>query len=292
MKNYYFIILFLFSFSTLFSQSEKTPVGILPFTSNSNSINYEYVNSIQEEVTTSFVSTKRFNIVDRSKMDALKKEKELQKSEDFIDGTVVQQGKNLGAEFLISGHVNSASAEEFTFTDTNGKLQSGGYKAKVSISLKIIDVATGQVTISETIEPKGGSVFAQMTIGGESTADAAINKAIINIHDKVDEFVVKNFPVTFLIAEIQEKDSKGNATTILVAGGNGFGLQKGDQLQVVEIIEMDVNGKKIIRKKEIGALKISKVEDENFSICSVKSGGLDINSKFESKAKLQVITKK
>lgn len=291
MKNYYFIIYFLFSFSTIFSQSEKTSVGILPFTSNSNSINYQYVNSIQEEVTTSFVSTKRFNIVDRSKMDALKKEKELQKGEDFIDGSVVQQGKNLGAEFLISGHVNSASAEEFTYTDTNGQLQSGGYKAKLSISLKIIDVATGQVTISETIEPKGGSMFAQMTIGGEKTADAAINKAIKDIHDKVDEFVAKNFPVTFLIAEIQEKDSKGNATSILVAGGSGFGLQKGDQLKVVEMTEVDVNGKKIIRKKEIGTLKISKVEDENFSICSVKSGGLEINSKFESKAKLQVITK-
>ncbi len=286
-----FLLILFFSFTNLFSQSEKTSVGILPFTSNSNSVNYQYVNSIQEEVTTSFVSTKRFNIVDRSKMDALKKEKELQKSEDFIDGSVVQQGKNLGAEFLISGHVNSASAEEFTYKDSNGKLQSGGYKAKLSISLKIIDVATGQVTISETIEPKGGSMFAQLTIGGESTADAAINKAIKDIHDKIDEFVAKNFPVTFLIAEIQEKDSKGNAINVLVVGGSGFGLKKGDQLKVVEITEVEINGKKINRKKEIGTLKISKVEDENFSICSVKSGGLEINSKFESKAKLQVITK-
>jgi len=50
-------------------------------------------------------------------------------------------------------------------------------------------------------------------------------------------------------------------------------------------------GKKLERKKEIGELKITKVEDENFSICSVSSGGIEINSKFEVKAKLLVITK-
>jgi hypothetical protein len=115
--------------------------------------------------------------------------------------------------------------------------------------------------------------------------------SISDIHYEIDEFVAKNFPITFLIAEIQEKDSKGNAKSVLVAGGSGFGLQKGDQLKVVEITEVNVNGKKLIRNKEIGTLKISKVEDENFSICSVKNGGLEINSKFESKAKLQVITK-
>ena len=44
------------------------------------------------------------------------------------------------------------------------------------------------------------------------------------------------------------------------------------------------------RKKNIGELKIEKIEDENFSICSVKNGGLDINSKFVAKGKLKVIT--
>lgn len=291
MRKQTLLILLTFITANLFGQTEKTSVGILPFTSNSNSVNYQYVNSIQEEVTTSFVTTKRFNIVDRSKMDALKKEKELQKTNDFIDGSVVQQGKNLGAEFLISGHVNSANAEEFTYTDANGQLKSGGYKAKLSISLKIIDVATGQVTISETIEPKGGSMLSQLTIGGESTADAAINKAIKDIHDKVDEFVSKNFPAAFSIVEVQEKDSKGNATIVLISGGSEFGLVKGDQLKVVEITVMEVNGKKINRKKEIGTIKINKIEDENFSICSVKAGGIEINSRFEAKAKLQVITK-
>ena len=54
---------------------------------------------------------------------------------------------------------------------------------------------------------------------------------------------------------------------------------------------MEVGGKKIVRKKEIGELKVTKVEDENFSICEVRSGGIDINSKFKAQSKLQIITK-
>jgi hypothetical protein len=289
MKKIILLTFLLVNSISTFSQSEKISIGILSF--SSNSVEDDYVESIEGEVTKSFVSTKRFNIVDRSKMTALKREKELQKSEDFIDGKVVQQGKNLGAEYLITGHVNYVKAEESTYKDSKGQTQSAGFDANISILLKIIDVATGEVLISETIEPRGGSIWSQLSSVKGKTAVDAINKSISDIHYEIDEFVAKNFPITFLIAEIQEKDSKGNAKSILIAGGSGFGLQKGDQLKVVEITEVEINGKKINRKKEIGTLKISKIEDENFSICSVKSGGLEINSKFESKAKLQVITK-
>lgn len=277
-------------FNYLQAQSEKTSVGILPFTYADGSANSQAVNSVQETVTNAFVKTKRFNIVDRSKMDALKQEKNLQKSEDFIDGAVVQQGVALGANFLISGHLISAQAEEMVAEDDKGN-KTLTYKAKLAISLKVMDVATGQVITSETIEPKAGNSLLGAIGIGHTSPQAAMSQAIKDVESEVDKFVGRNFPVTFSIVEVQEKDKKGNATKILVAGGSAFGLKKGDKLKVVELMEMEVNGKKIQRKKEIGELKISNVEDENFSACSVNSGGIDINSKFEAKANLQVITK-
>jgi curli biogenesis system outer membrane secretion channel CsgG len=274
------------------SAQEKTGVGIMPFTYVQGAASAQNVNSIQETVINAFVKTKRFNIVDRSKMDALKKEKDLQKSEDFIDGSVIEQGVSLGANFLISGHVISAQAERMeTAPDATTGQVTVSYKAKLSIQLKVIDVATGQVVTAETIEPKGGSSFGGMMGVGPSSPEAAITKAIKEIEGKVDDFVNKNFPATFPIVEIQEKDSKGNATKIMIAGGSAFNLQKGQKLKVVEVSILDVNGKQLERKKELGELKITKVEDENFSTCSVISGGIDINAKFEAKAKLLVITK-
>lgn len=268
---------------------EKTAVGIIPFTYVQGAANFQDVNSIQETVTNAFVKTKRFNIVDRSKMDALIKEKELQKSEDFMDGKTIEQGAALGANFLISGHVISAQAEQMRSDDGKGNIEIT-YKAKLLISLKVIDVATGQVINSETIEPKSGNSLLGMIGIGATSPQIAVSKAITSIKGKIDEFVGRNFPKSFSIAEIQEKDGKGNATVILIAGGSDFGLKKGDKLKVVELTLMDVGGKKLQRKKQIGELKIIKVEDENFSICEVKSGGVDISSKFEAKSDIQIIT--
>ena len=76
----------------------------------------------------------------------------------------------------------------------------------------------------------------------------------------------------------------------MISGGSAFGLKKGDKLKVVESINMEVNGKTMIRKKEIGLLKITKIEDENFSMCSVKKGGSSITSQFEAKGKITVLT--
>lgn len=269
---------------------EKIPVAILPFTYAENAVDFQHVNTIQETVINAFVKTRRFNIVDRSKTDAIKREKELQKTDDFIDGSVVEQGRNLGAAYLVSGHILSARSEQMRSDDGKGKVTIT-YKAKLSINMKVLDVTSGQVITSETIEPKSGSVLGNLFGIGASTEIESFAKAIEKIQTKIDEFVAKNFPVMFFIAEIQEKDGQGAATKILLAGGSGFGLKKGDKLKVVELTEFDINGRKVIRKKEIGEIKIEVVEDENFSICSVTEGGMEIGARFEAKAKLQVLTK-
>jgi curli biogenesis system outer membrane secretion channel CsgG len=289
MKKLIIVALFV-ALSPLVRGQEKTAIGFMAFTYVEGEANAKYVNSIEEMVINAFVKTKRFNIVDRAIIEATKKEKELQKSGEFIDRTIIQHETDLGAQFLISGHVINAQAEQMKADDGKGNITIT-YKAKLSIMLKVIDVTTGQVTSSETIEPKAGNSMLGSIGIGASSPEQAISKAIKGIEDKIDEFVGRNFTLAFSIAEIQEKDSKGNATKILIAGGSAFDLKKGDKLKVVELCEMEVNGKKLLRKKEIGELKIIKVEDENFSICSVTSGGIDINARFEAKARIQLITK-
>lgn len=264
------------------AQTDKTSIGILPVTSTDGK-QYKETVSITEEVTNSFVKTKRFIMVDRTKMDALKNEKNLQKTEDFMDGSTIEQGKSLGAQFLISNTLNSYS--------NNGEV------CKFSLSLKVIDVATGQIITSETIEAKGGGIGGSLTnaalganVANTNDKDGALKKALKDVTGEIDKFVSKNFPATFSIAEISEKDSKGGAKTILISGGSDMGLKKGDKLKIVEVSEMEVNGKKMTRKKDVAEIKITKVEDSNFSSCTVSSGNADITTKFDAKAKLQVIT--
>jgi len=273
-----------------FAQSKKITIGIMPFTYDSKVVDPQYAFSINESVTNSFTKTKRFNVVDRTKFNITKQEKQIQKSEDFILSNNIKQGSALGADYLIVGHIINASAEKMTSQNGQGG-ETITYKARLTISIKIIDVSTEKIMSSETIEPKSGSTMMGMIGMGSDDPNSCIAKAIKNIETKIDEYVSVNFPIVFVIAEIQKKGSNGAASEVLINGGSDFGLKKGMKLKVVEEVIQDVNGKQIKRKKEIGELKITKVEDENFSICDVSIGGEEISKKVEEKAKVTVITK-
>ena len=262
--------------------AQKQTVGILKFNYVNGAADLQTVAAIQESVSNGFVKTKRFNIVDRDKMDALRNEKDLQSTEDFIDGSVVSQSKNIGAEFLVSGMVTNAKADRMTSTSDDGSV-TVTYKAKMSIQLKVIDVETGEIVHSETIEPKSGSAFGGMMGIGAKTPEKAISKAMRDIEGNIDDFVAKNFPMTASIVE-------ASAKTIMIAVGSANGVQKKDQFKVVEISEIDVDGKKLVRKKQIGLIVVSKVEDENFSNCSIKNGGSLIMERKDAGAKLKCIS--
>ncbi|MFZ9778244.1 MAG: CsgG/HfaB family protein, partial [Schleiferiaceae bacterium] len=63
---------------------------------------------------------KRFVIVDRSRLDAIQKERNLQKSEEFIMSDFsIEQRAAVGAQFLVQGNVTngSSTSTNVEFTD-------------------------------------------------------------------------------------------------------------------------------------------------------------------------------
>lgn len=273
------------------AQSGKINVAIIPFTYSEGSASASNAQAVFERFSESITKTKRFTIVDRASSNAINAEKDLQKTEAFMNGsTQLQQDALLSAKYIISGHLSSANVTESTYTDRQTGSRSVSYEAKLSLTIKVLDVESGQVIKTETFQPAAGGLLDLNILADTSTPEAAITSAINKIQKKVDKFIGAEFPEAFSIVEIQEKDGKGSAETVLISGGSGSGLKKGDKLKVVELSKILVNGKEITRKKQIGELKITKIDDENFSICEVKSGGIDINSKTEAKVSLEVIT--
>jgi TolB-like protein len=283
------LLLSIFSFCaalSIFSQ-EKMTIGILPFTYVSGSAAYQDVNTISEAVVTSFVKTKRFNIVDRSKLDEVSAEKQLQKSSEFVDGTVADQGKSMGAQYLISGHVNSASKTEEWKTRTKLDGTTERYlavDAQINFTCKVIDVATGQVVNSEAFKNEPGL----LSLAG--TKDEAFNNAIKSLSKSIDKWVSKNFPLVFDMVEVQTKDKKGYPSEILVGAGSDSGVSKGDKLLVVEVSKVQVGGVTKERNKEVGSAKVTKIEDGSFSICSIVEGADIINERISAGAVIKFKT--
>lgn len=292
MKKSLIITALLISSTFTFAQ-EKLSIGILAFTYASNSVNSQDAYSISDIVVNAFVETKRFNVVDRTKMNEVNSEKELQKSEAFIEGdALVQQGKNIGAQFLVSGHISNVSKKQEwkTRTKLDGTTENyQAYTATITFSCKIIDVETGQIVNSESFTNDGSGFLG---LNGATSLDDAFRKGLSNLEASIDSWVGKNFPLEIPFVEVVEKDKKGNPSTVLIAAGSDFGIIKGDKLKIMEISEVTVNGVTKTRKKEIGEVKVSKVDDGSFSTCSVSSGAVELLTALNESKKIIIQTVK
>lgn len=269
----------------LFGQS-KTIVGIMPFTATNQNGSYNrssqnnYIVAIQDAVSDAFLETKRFTLVEREKMELLRKEKQQQQTEEFIDGSVVEQSKSLGASYIVTGNILEAGIQEKQSEASiiTGMAGLGGITARkgvVNFNIKVVNVESGEILASEkfTASESGKNGF---------------DKALDIIKPKIKEFIKNNFKTTVSVASIEDK-ANGK---LLVAGGSSLGIIVGTNLKIYEESIYNIDGKRTIRKKELGKGTIEKVEDESFSICKITVNAPEIISKLENGAKIkcEVIT--
>lgn len=273
-----------------FSQCKKT-VAVVPFTSSSYKYK-SYSKTLTESFVNVFVKSGRFNVVDRTNFDAIYSEENLQKGESFISGQVVEQGKKVGAQYIIAGNMASVINEKSYGEDSKGHRKFNGYTGRISFSIKIIDVETGQIAATETFNGKSGGISGlglSLTTNAWPSKERAINKCIEVSEKHIAKFIDKQFPAMAQVFEISEQ-SRSKAISIVVAGGSDIGFCKGQDLKVIEIKTVEIGGRKLERKKEIGWVKIKNVEDENFSSCKVVRGGEAIKTRMNSNSVLWVIS--
>ncbi|WP_343692982.1 hypothetical protein [Chitinophaga sp.] len=238
--------------ASAFAQS-KTTVGILRFQSNASQ-NTNNVTAIQDAVSDVFLKNKRLTVVAQT-------------------DTSFEQSKAAGAQFIISGNIAKATME---MRQTNVPIvgTTNTNVAEISFTLNVTDAGRGDVIATTTVNATGK---------GKNAYDGAISDA----KSQVEKFMKENFKLTVSIAEIEDKNSLGAATSVLIAGGTLLGLKVNDEFRVYEVTELTVDGKVMQRKKTLGKITVTKVEDEHFSVANVVEGGVDITKKVGEKANLK-----
>ena len=279
--------------SSGFAQSGKTSIAILDFSASSG-IDRQFIQTAQDATTQGFIRAKRFVIVDRSRMDAIQKERNLQKSEEFMMSSFsVEQRSAIGAQILVQGNVTNASetATNVSFTDSQGATKySMRYEAQLAVSIRVVDVSTGTSDVAVTISGSGSSGGFFLGVNQNGTRELALSSAINTLTREVDKWIGRTFPAQFSIVEIQSSDDKSGAKQVLVAGGTGTGIVKGERLTVILETVINVNGTDKKRYQEVGELKVMDLDGEDFSICKVVSGGSGILQRFNSKEKIYAQT--
>lgn len=226
----------------LFAQDSKISLLIDDFSVKGNLENKQLLPVSQTEVANAFIEHGGFSIVDRKYAKKIDQELERQKSENFIDGKTVEQGRAIGAEYIVSGRLD---IEKWT------------------LELSLVNVAS-----QEVIEKKEGKVD---IYGNASYYKKQVKRLVGQLAAKLIES--ENVPVVRVL-----ESKKETAQLLLIAGGSKKGFKEGQSVELYQIEMEKVEGEDFERFVPIGEAKIEKVENANFSQAKVKKGG-DLVSK-------------
>lgn len=206
------IILFGVISSVIAQDDTKSLVlGVLPVTSSSQS-GSSYIDNVREKITNAFASKSRFTVVDRSRLDAIYQERNLQKREDFMDGDIVAQGKSIGAQFLVSTNISELTYANVIVQKDKWGIDKAGkvitWKENVPcidvsmvVNIQLMDVSTGVIKANKNISQTP-------RYENQTEAHSCILTTLNNIYGYTVVWINEVFPVEMKIIRIETTDKK------------------------------------------------------------------------------------
>ncbi|NSL88239.1 hypothetical protein [Chitinophaga solisilvae] len=221
--------------------------------------------AVRNAVEDAFLRTKRFDFVERGELDQVKSQP--------AESAQLAAMKELKAQYLLVGNIVSVMEDQ-----KQTKLPVFGTsvtpQTEIIFNVKVLDVNSGELVAAGNFANTG-------------KGKNAFNDALQGAGSRLDKFVKDNFRLTATIASIEEKNPYGDAVKVLLSAGKAVDLREGDEFKVFESVEVSVDGKKITRKKTVGAVVISRIEDEHFSVATVLEGAGEITKLITNGATLR-----
>ncbi len=205
------------SLSSIYAQ-KKISVGFSELRYSPATCSERAAIGIYNYIVTAFYEAQRFRVLDREYDKVVQDEKELQKDGSrFIDSeTIVKQGKELGAQWMVGGQIVAASAI---------RTAEGGYETHVSFFLRIFDVETGEVVAAEAISPSGRFELNEeflmdkilpkenpAVVDNQAAYETALAIGLQKVTPFISSFIRENFPIELDFYKIEE-DGKKTVTT-------------------------------------------------------------------------------
>ena len=220
------------------AQAKKQKLGFIPYSSPAtaqNSYRQTAYENLYETATRIFINTQRFDVLDRSKFNIVKLEKNYQKGEDFINSEIVAQGKVLAAEVLAVAKITALSVDKAD----DGK----GYSAFFTVELKQIDVETTKALNALQLKGEWNDDIGASLLGNKlnpvraKSAEEAISKAVVKMEAALEKWIKDNFPIKMKIVEVRNAEKQ-----LIGLGGKDLGLTTRSRMRVATIKKLGDNG--------------------------------------------------
>lgn len=243
-----------------------------------------FAEAATQKIVGAFVAVKRVRVVERTTLDRIVKEQDFQMSDLAQANEGARLGQMLGAEFIVTGQLQQVSITPI-YEQYGQQLEQPLYEGTVEMSLRLINVASGEVTANKNVKGYTGFLY-------QNTPSEAAYFALKSGEEAVVEWLRRAFPAEGSIFEIR-KEKKGEAQEVVITCGKDMGVRKDDVFNVYYETEVDVDGRMLKRSTDVGKLTVIKLEQDGvFSRCEVEKGGKKISEKMAAGVKLKVVQTK
>ncbi|MDQ0203901.1 CsgG/HfaB family protein [Pectinatus haikarae] len=223
------------------SYAANGTAAVLPFTDDSG----KRLGTAAGDIFTARLTDEAvFTLISNPQLSALTPKNNYGSSGDLK--TALETGRMLNVDYLIIGHIDSASMEK------NSVIFASQYEATVRLNIRIISCFTGETVYSSNAEGTDQNIKIK-GFGGKADYTNALEDAA----DKIMHQLNRNYPVYAKIAAV-------NGEELYINAGSQSGIKSGDIFTIYEtgaaVIDPDTGKMLTYQKKKIGTLKIIRVE--------------------------------
>jgi len=193
-----------------------------------------------QRIITMLVKSKKFDVVEREKIQKVLNEQKIGLSGLIDESTAVQVGKLVGANAVVFGVVSSMTQspiDKFSYID---------YETKANLDIRIVDCATGKILSAEKSEGivHNKTVYSAdgVLISGARQYPQAYNEAILKAVEEIIVKIAELFPPVGCVVLVKKK-------SVTIDIGQDSGVKSGQKYVIFR------KGKEILHpvtKKSLG----------------------------------------
>ncbi len=234
----------------------------------------------QDMFITELVKSGKFTVIERERLDALMREKNLSLSGDIDPRTAVQAGKLLGVEYLLFGNVTE-------FGEEVAKAQVGwgigvDVKRKKFVSAldaRLVATTTGEIVWADKARKEESSVKVFVMGSGGGVDDRRMfDKVLLPcVEELAGKLKTLNLATSAtVVGRVAGKIAKIAGGVIYINLGSEHGISVGDTLGVYrqgEVIRDPDTGEVLgADEQQVGTIRVTAVKGAKYSECQVVQG--------------------
>jgi curli biogenesis system outer membrane secretion channel CsgG len=220
----------------------KPTIAVMKFENRAGfSMNWNLGDGMREMLVDRLMKTGRYTVVERQELDSVMHEVQFQQSGSTRPQGKVEAGRIKNCRYLIKGvvtdfgHVSAASG---MWSGLNWDIFGGAHRAVMGIILYVVDVESGEIIASESIEESVRAqdtsvkaTYSKVSFGGTAFCQTPLGRATARVIERAVKritSVIATRPWAPLVAQVQP-DGR-----VIINGGRDHGVKHADQFEVLE----------------------------------------------------------